>query len=232
MTSSRKSWERLAEHWDGRARVAAHDQRGHGDSAPVTGPMALERGVANLAAVVESLDEPPAGCIGHSWGGAVAILGGTRLQVARIAAIDPMLHQVERAWYDEYLDELREHFALEGEQRDAKTRVDVAHWHELDVEGKVHAVHAMTTEPIERLFRENPPLVWDLRPVVADYTKPLLLLLAAPGEGINDPKVVDSVRRDRAGAVEMVEIAGAGHNLHRTDFPAVAASLDGFFGLD
>ena len=70
----------------------------------------------------------------------------------------------------------------------------------------MHAVHAMTTEPIERLFRENPPLVWDLRPVVADYPKPLLLLLAAPGEGINDPEG----RRIRSGAtaaggVEMVD---------------------------
>ena len=48
MTSSRKSWQRLAEHWNGRARVAAYDQRGHGDSAAVSGPMALERGVADL----------------------------------------------------------------------------------------------------------------------------------------------------------------------------------------
>jgi pimeloyl-ACP methyl ester carboxylesterase len=232
MTSSRKSWQRLAEHWDGRARVAAYDQRGHGDSAAITGPMALERGVADLAAVVESLDEPPGGSIGHSWGGAVAILGGARLQIARIAAIDPMLHQVERGWYDEYVEELREHFALHGEERDEKTREGVAHWDRLDVEGKVHAVHAMTAEPIERLFRENPPLVWDLRPVVADYPKPLLVLLAAPGEGINDPKVVDSVRRDRAGGVELVEIADAGHNLHRTDFPAVAAALEAFFGLN
>lgn len=231
MTSSRKSWQRLAAHWDGRARVAAYDQRGHGDSASVTGPMALERGVADLAAVVESLDEPAAGLIGHSWGGAVAILGGTRLQIARIAAIDPMLHQVDRGWYDEYVEELREHFALEGDERDAKTRQGVEHWNGLDIEGKVHAVHAMTTEPIEGLLRENPPLVWDLRPVVADYPKRLLLLLAAPGEGINDSKVVDSVRRDRARGVELVEIADAGHNLHRTAFPAVAASLEAFFGL-
>jgi pimeloyl-ACP methyl ester carboxylesterase len=231
MTSSRKSWQRLAGHWDGRARIAAYDQRGHGDSASITGPMALERGLADLAAVVKSLDELPAGLVGHSWGGAVVILGGAHLAVARVAAIDPMLHQVERSWYDEYVEELREHFALEGEERDAKTREGVAHWERLDVEGKVHAVHAMTTEPIERLLRENPPLVWDLRPTVADYPKPLLLLLAAPGEGINDAKVVDSVRRDRAETVELVEIADAGHNLHRTDFPAVAASLETFFAL-
>jgi pimeloyl-ACP methyl ester carboxylesterase len=232
MTSSRKSWERLAGHWDGLARVAAYDQRGHGDSASVTGPMALERGVADLSAIVESLEESPAGLIGHSWGGAVAILAGAHLGVARIAAIDPMLHQVERSWYGEYLEELREHFALQGDERDAKTREGVAHWDHLDVEGKVHAVHSMTTEPIERLLRENPPLVWDLRPVVADYPKPLLLLMAAPGEGINDSGVVDSVRRDGAEAVQLVEIADAGHNLHRTDFPAVAAALGAFFGLD
>jgi pimeloyl-ACP methyl ester carboxylesterase len=231
MTSSRKSWQRLAEHWNGRARVAAYDQRGHGDSAAVSGPMALERGVADLTAVVESLDELPVALVGHSWGGAVAIIGGARLPLARIAAIDPMLHQVERSWYDEYVAELREHFALAGDERDAKTRENVAHWDRVDVEGKVHAVHSMTTEPIERLFRENPPLVWDLRPLVADYPKPLLVLLATPDEGINDPKVVESVRRDGSGAVEIVEIADAGHNIHRTDFPAVAAALEAFLAL-
>jgi pimeloyl-ACP methyl ester carboxylesterase len=228
MTSSRRSWQRLAEHWDGRFRLAAYDQRGHGDSAAVTGPMALARGVADLLAVAGALDEPAAALVGHSWGGAVVILGGAKLPVARVATIDPMLHQVSRDWYDEYLVELREHFALHGAERDAATRAGVAAWDVRDVEGKVHAMHTMTTEPIERLFRENPPLVWDVRPALADYPKPLLLVLAAAGEGINDAAVVEGVRRDRAPSVEIVEVPDAGHNLHRTDFPAVAAALDPF----
>jgi pimeloyl-ACP methyl ester carboxylesterase len=229
MTSSRKAWRRLAAHWSGRFRVAAYDQRGHGDSAAVTGPMALARGVRDALEVAGSLDQPPLALLGHSWGGAVSILAGMRLPVRCVATIDPMLHQASREWYGEYVVELREQFALHGDERDAATRTAAADWDPIDIEGKVHAMHAMTTEPIERLFRENPPLVWDVRPALSDYPKPLLLLLAAPDEGINNAAVVDAVRRDRSPAVEIVEVRGAGHNLHRSDFPAAATALDRFF---
>jgi pimeloyl-ACP methyl ester carboxylesterase len=229
MTSSRKAWQRLANHWSGRFRVAAYDQRGHGDSAAVTGPMALARGVRDALNVAGSLDSAPAALLGHSWGGAVSILAGIHLPVKLVATIDPMLHQASRAWYDEYVVELREQFALRGDARDAATRLAAADWDPIDIEGKVHAMHSMTTEPIERLFRENPPLVWDVRPALSDYPKPLLLLLAAPNEGINKATVVDAVQRDRSTAVEIVEVPGAGHNLHRADFPAAAAALDSFF---
>jgi pimeloyl-ACP methyl ester carboxylesterase len=191
--------------------------------------MALARGVRDAIEVAASLDETPAALLGHSWGGAVAILAGAHLPVRRVATIDPMLHQASRDWYGEYVVELREQFALHGDERDAATRAAAADWAPIDIEGKVHAMHTMTTEPIERLFRENPPLVWDVRPALSDYPKPLLLLLAAPDEGINDSAVVDAIRRDRSSEVEIREIAGAGHNLHRTDFPAAAAALDAFF---
>jgi pimeloyl-ACP methyl ester carboxylesterase len=228
MTSSRKAWRRLADHWNGRFRVAAYDQRGHGDSAGVTGPMALVRGVQDALDVAATLDEPPSALLGHSWGGAVSILAGTRLPVTRVATLDPMLHQASQDWYGEYVVELREHFALQGDERDAATRASVGDWDPVDVEGKVHAMHAMTAEPIERLLRENPPLVWDVRPAILDYPKPLLLLMAAPGEGINDQAIVEAVRRDRSAKVSIEEIDGAGHNLHRTDFAEVARSLDTF----
>ena len=91
MTSSRKSWERLANFFDGRFRMVAYDQRGHGDSAGITGPMSLERGVRDLENVVAALGEPVDALVGHSWGGAIAIAGGRRLPVQRVVAIDPMV---------------------------------------------------------------------------------------------------------------------------------------------
>ena len=42
--SSRKSWVRTAEALAGSFRVFAYDQRGHGDSATVAGPMTSEGG--------------------------------------------------------------------------------------------------------------------------------------------------------------------------------------------
>ncbi|MGC1381342.1 MAG: alpha/beta hydrolase [Candidatus Baltobacteraceae bacterium] len=226
MTSSRRSWEALARRLEGRYRVIAYDQRGHGDSAANTGPMSLVRGVGDAANVVAYLDEPVDVLLGHSWGGAIAILGGERLPVARVAAVDPMIRQVGGDWYREYLDELRESFALTGEARDAKTREEYAAWPALDVEGKVHAVHAMTVAPIEGLWRENPPEGWDLRAAIARYEKPLFLALAAAGTSINDDATLAEVQRDRSPSAEVVTFERGGHNLHRTNFEEFARALD------
>src|ERR1700677_2426453 len=48
MTSSRKAWLRLAQRFADRYQVMAYDQRGHGDSVAIPGPMTLERGVQDL----------------------------------------------------------------------------------------------------------------------------------------------------------------------------------------
>jgi pimeloyl-ACP methyl ester carboxylesterase len=226
MTSSRRSWERLARRLDGRFRVLAYDQRGHGDSAAVEGPMSLERGMRDAANVVAAIGEPVDVLLGHSWGGAVAILAGSRLPVARVVAIDPMIRQVSDAWYEEYLDELRELFALTGDERDARTRADFSDWSASDVEGKVHAVHAMTPAAIKGLWKENPPESWDLRSIIASYEKPLFLALAGRGESINDDATLAEVESDHSTSVAVARFAGAGHNLHRTHFEAFAERLD------
>jgi pimeloyl-ACP methyl ester carboxylesterase len=226
MTSSRRSWDRLARHLDGRFRVVAYDQRGHGDCAGVTGPMSLERGVRDFVNVAETIGEPIDVALGHSWGGAVVIAGGTRYPVARLAAIDPMIRQVANEWYEEYFVELRELFTLTGEARDAKTRADYADWDPVDVEGKVHAVHSMTVAPIEGLMRENPPELWDLRATIATYGKPLLLVMAGPDEGINSTQTLDDVQREHSANVDIETFAGAGHNVHRTAFNALTKTLD------
>jgi pimeloyl-ACP methyl ester carboxylesterase len=226
MTSSRRSWLRLAKHLDGRYRVAAYDQRGHGESAGIAGPMSLDRGVKDAAEIAAALGEPVAGLLGHSWGGAVAILAGARLPVERVAAIDPMIRQAPRAWYQEYVEELAASFARTGDDREAQVREEYAAWHPLDVEGKVHAVRTMTTAPIEGLRSENPAESWDLRRAIAGYEKPLLLALAAPGESINGRSALVEVEAHHSPLVEVVSFPGAGHNLHRTAFEGFARVLD------
>jgi len=226
MTSSRRSWERLAKHLEGRFRVAAYDQRGHGDSAHVAGPMALERGVRDLENVVAALAAPIDVLIGHSWGGAVVIEAGMRIPVWRVAAIDPMIRQAPSAWYDEFLEELRAQFAFEGDARDAHIRVEYAQWAPVDVEAKVHAVRSMTAAPIEALMLENPPAEWDLRKTIAAYDKALLLLMAARGESINDAPTLDEIEANHPSSVEIVTFPGAGHNIHRSAFDDMAKALD------
>jgi pimeloyl-ACP methyl ester carboxylesterase len=228
MTSSRKSWERTALHLRGRYRVAAYDQRGHGDSSAVTGPMTLERSVRDLENVAQSLGEMPHALIGHSWGGAVAILGGRRLSVGRVVAIDPAVRHLSADWYAGLLEEMAPTFALHGDARAALVRRDYADWPEIDRERKVHAVATMTAEPLERLRDENRAEDWDLIPALRGYPKPLLVAVADPAESIVSAEDLASMRRGGGRDVEVTVFEGEGHNLHRMAFERFARELDRF----
>ncbi|HZZ00237.1 MAG TPA: alpha/beta hydrolase [Candidatus Baltobacteraceae bacterium] len=226
MTSSRLSWQRLAEHLQDRFRVVAYDQRGHGDSAAVRGPMALVRGIRDVENVAAALGEPIDLLIGHSWGGAIAIEAGLRMPVWRVGAIDPMIRQVSNEWYEEYLVELRDQFAHHGEARAELVREEYSQWHPTDVAAKVHAVATMTPDPIEGLMRENPESGWDLRSSIEQYDKPLWLAMAAAGESINGDATLEELEQHHSSTVEIAVFPGAGHNVHRTAFDAMVKSLD------
>lgn len=228
MSSSRKSWERLAAEYAGRFRFVAYDQRGHGDSAAVEGPMTLHRALLDLYNVIESLDEAVDVLLGHSWGGAVAILGGRRFDVARVAAIDPMLRQASPQWYGEFLEELKPLFRFTGAERDSAVRAAFADWAESDRERKVHAVHSMSIETIARLRDENPPESWDLRRDLQDYPKPLFLAVADASDSLIALEDLKEAR-DLAGPNVTIRVfEGEGHSLHRTAFERFVREFDTF----
>lgn len=106
MTGSRKAWEQLAAHYGVRARVYAYDQRGHGDSDS-DGPMTLHRSLLDLYNVISTVPGGVDTLIGHSWGGAIAILGGRRFEVQRVIAVDPMIRQKDAGWYNIFLREVK-----------------------------------------------------------------------------------------------------------------------------
>lgn len=224
MTSSRKAWEHTAQHFSDRYRVVAYDQRGHGDSAAVTGPMALSRGVRDLqnVAAVTGADI----VLGHSWGGAVVVRGGASI-AQRVIAIDPMVVQADDQWYAEYIEELDEAFKLTGDARDAFTREDFSSWPPVDVEAKVHAVHTMTSAPIAGLRDEN-RTGWDLRADIAAFPKPLLIIFAGKEGSINPAEIIDEVAAHHSPNVQIVTFEDQGHNLYRTAFDRYAAAVDEF----
>ncbi|HEY5256764.1 MAG TPA: alpha/beta hydrolase [Candidatus Baltobacteraceae bacterium] len=228
MTSSRKSWERVARHLADRYRVVAYDQRGHGDSSGVCGPMTLARATRDLENVAGALGEVPYALIGHSWGGAVVILGGRSMAVRKVVAIDPMLRQRDDRWYAEFLEDLAPIFALQGAERAAKVRAEYADWPEIDRERKVHAVATMDAGPIQRLRDENPAATWDLRETIAAYPKPLLLAMADQTQSIVSADDLDLVRERGGNHVRVAIFEGQGHSLHRTAFDAFVSDLDAF----
>lgn len=233
MTSSRKAWTRLAERLDGRCRVAAYDQRGHGDAADIRGPMTLETQVADLEAVMRSLRSDVLALVGHSWGGAVVILGGRKTSAERVVAIDPVLRVQPGTWNADYLDDAKALLALPKAARELSVRSALAGWHPIDVEAKLHAVARMTAEPIARLGSENrvDDGGWDLVPAIAAYPKPLLVFAAGPHDSVMSPDDLARLKEDGGAHVRVAEFPAEGHNLHRTAFDAFAAEVERFLSV-
>lgn len=227
--ASRRGWQRIAEHLADRYRIVAYDQRGHGDHS-AKGPMAFERSVADLEEVVASLNEPVHALIGHSWGGAAAIAGGRGLDANRVVAIDPMLHVAPGVWSAGARAEYRSVFELTLEEREEAVRASNAALPEVEIEAKLHAARRLTLEPIEALGDENAidEGGWDLRELIRDYPKPLLLALADPKRTV----VLDDQRalfRATGGPNVSIEVfTGASHSLQRDAFDRFMPVLERF----
>ena len=191
----------------------------------VTGPMALTAACGTWTTSSRCRNRSTCSPVTPGAGRRVLAAAHCRPPRRRDGSDDP---PSDGQWYDEYLEELREQFELIGEARDAAVRAEYGDWDPLDVAGKVHAVHAMTSEPIERLRAENAPSTWDLQPTIAGFTRPLLLAMAAPGESINDDETLAHVAQHHSPSVAIHSFPGGGHNLHRTDFRAFARTLDEF----
>lgn len=226
---SRRGWARIADQLAERYRVAAFDQRGHGDSS-VTGPMTFERGVRDLEEVVASVGEPVHALLGHSWGGAVVVAGGRRIGVDRVAAIDPMLRVEEGVWTKNVLPEYQKMFAQTLEEREASIRTSYAALPEIEVESKLHATRRLTYDPIAALGAENEIDAgkWDFRELVRDYPKPLLLAVADPKRTVVPEAEREEYRAHGGANVRVVAFAGASHSLQRDAFDRFMPVLEEF----
>jgi pimeloyl-ACP methyl ester carboxylesterase len=230
MTSSRKAWIRLADTFAGRYRVCAYDQRGHGDSAEITGPMTLARGVEDMRAVEASIDGDIAGLIGHSWGGAIVILAGRVSHARSVAAIDPVLRVLPNTWRREYLDDAESDFAKPFDELAEELRVRLSAWPAIDVDAKMHAVRHMTAEPIARLGSDNRVEEggWNILKDVAAYPKPLLVFAAGPDDSVMSAEDLVIVRSSCGAKLQLREYFDQGHNLHRTAFGRFTTDLELF----
>ena len=212
ISSSRRDFTRLGEALAKTHRVFAYDQRGHGD-ASAEGSLALEALAADLRAVADSIGSV-ATVVGHSWGGAVALVGGPKI-ARSLVLVDPMIRVAPGTFDRDYVDDLAGLLAIEGSERDDAVRAAFASAEPLDREGKVHAMHGLSLETIRRLGRDNhvDEGGWDLRERLSRIKIPTTILLAGD-ESVVAPDDV----RDAAAPVSVQTIANHGHTLHRTAF--------------
>jgi pimeloyl-ACP methyl ester carboxylesterase len=228
--ASRRGWARIGEHLAGRVRVVAYDQRGHGD-ASARSPMTVERTLGDLDDVVASLGEPVHALIGHSWGGALVVVGGRRLDaVGRVVAIDPMLRLGAGVWSTGVLREHGPGLALSPEEREAAIRRSYAQLPEVEVAAKLHATQRLTIETLEALGVESEIEAgrWDYRSAVYDYPKPLLLALPDPKRSVVPPDEREELRALGGPRVRFAVFDGAGHSLQREAFDRFIPVLEAF----
>ncbi len=220
IASSRKSWVRTAEALAGTYRVFAYDQRGHGDSATVGGPMTHEQSVRDLLAVARVIGDEVFALIGHSWGGAIVLRGGRELACAGVIAIDPLIRQTAGSWAADFVDDLKSVFGVPAKSRETAIREMFDGLPAVEVEAKVHAMRSMSLQPIIALGADNGADAgkWDLRELMRAYPKPLLLLLADPSDSVVFPQELAFVREHGGPNVTIEVFAGEGHTLHRTAF--------------
>ncbi|MEO8953972.1 MAG: alpha/beta fold hydrolase [Ktedonobacteraceae bacterium] len=225
ITSSAPSWVRVGPELAERYRVYALDQRGHGDSIkPSRGAYSLRHTADDALAFMEALGLEHPVLIGHSWGGATAIVlaSGTWSQkpvptFSHIILEDPAHNfgrgdpEARSAFYTKDIGrpphELRPEIAASSPG-----------WTEADIEGKIDALQKVTHEAVVSVFSDGEQ-AGDLLPLLAEIAAPTLLMRADAALGTT----MDALAWQRAQQYlpahsRAVEINGATHNIHRSKF--------------
>ena len=232
-TSSRKSWARVAGGMELAYAVHAYDQRGHGDLAAVHGPMKFTRLVRDCAQAQDAIAGGIDTLIGHSWGGATALLAGLELPVSRVVAIDPLFHVRRLSWHDYWHEGMDAIFAVHGADRERKIMEDYAGLPQIEIDAKIHALRNMVIDPLLRIGDENgaDEGKLDLREAIVNYPKPLLMMLADPEESVVHADDVAFIRQHGGANVTVHVFEGQGHSPHRTAFEDFMRVLDAFLSV-
>ncbi len=225
ITSSALSWVWVGPALADRYRVYALDMRGHGDSIkPSSGAYSLRHTADDAAALIEALGLERPVVMGHSWGGATAIVlasGADSQQpapeLAKVILEDPA-HAFGRGNLADRLDFYTRDIGRPPEALWPEIAADNPGWTEADIEGKIDALQKVTREAVVSVFTEA-RLAGELLPQLARIAAPTLLIRADAALGTtlsnND---WEQARRYLTAPSRAVQIDGATHNVHRSKF--------------
>jgi len=208
LSSNAAGWWRLgpdlaAQGWS----VTAPDLRGHG-----TSPLADTYEVAAFADDVLALGTGWDAVLGHSLGGAVAVVAQDRQpQWSRgLVLQDPALVMPESS-YDEVLAELLE--PMLGPATEEEIAAEHPEWHETDVRIKVEALRQSSAAVVRQTLEENRP--WNLLAEAERLAVPTVVLGSDPTSGGIVPVTVGEWLDAENPALTYRMIDGAGHSVHR-----------------
>ncbi len=235
ITSSALSWVRVGPALAKRYRVYALDMRGHGDSIkPSKGAYSIRQTADDAAAFIDMLGLEGPLLMGHSWGGAAAMVLASGSESQKLA---PRFSQVileDPAYNFGHSDsEERAIFYAKdiGRPTDelrAEITADNPGWTEADIEGKIEALHKVTREAVISVFSEAGE-EGDLLPLLAHIPAPMLLVRAdaALGTTLDETAWVQATRFLPANS-RGVQINGATHNVHRSKFAEFMQAVNDF----
>lgn len=190
--------------------ATAVDLRGHG-SAPRTLDYTIDAFAADVAATTPPDGGPWDLVIGHSLGGAAAVVASVAhpTWARRLVLIDPGI-VVLGADAEAVRTAQQQSFA---DNRAEVVRAEHPGWHPQDIELKVDAVARASRWAIDQVAVQNPD--WDVRDACARVAVPTHVIGA-------DPEVYSLFTGDIAAGVlaanprfTMSVVAGAGHSPHR-----------------
>src|SRR5579871_57929 len=227
ITSSALSWARVGPALADRYRVFALDMRGHGKSVQSPpGTYSLRRTADDAAELIAALGLDNPVVIGHSWGGATAmVLASGAWSEQPVPALARVILEDPAYAFGRGDVEARTAFYTRDIGRPAKElRPELAAsspgWTEADIEGKIEALQQVTKTAVLSVFEEAGQ-AGDILSLLARIAAPTLLMRA----DANLDTTMDAADWARAqgyltSSSRGVEIPGATHNIHRSKFDA------------
>ncbi len=225
ITSSAQSWVRVGPALADRYRVYALDMRGHGDSIkPTRGSYSLRHTADDALAFIHALELERPVVMGHSWGGATAIVlaaaVGSQQAAPNLASVileDPA-HTIGRSRSEEDIVTYTRDIGRPPDELGPEIAASNPSWTQADIEGKIDALQKVTREAVLSVFSEGGQ-TGELLPQLAHIAAPTLLIRADAtlGTTLNDA-AWEQAQRSLPAHSRAVEIAGATHNVHRSKF--------------
>jgi pimeloyl-ACP methyl ester carboxylesterase len=235
ITSSALSWIRVGPALADRYRVYALDMRGHGESIkPPAGAYSLRHTADDAAAFIEALELEKPVVVGHSWGGATAIVlasgqGSERPvpQLAQVILEDPA-HAIGRGDSSQRLAFYLRDIGRPADELRPEITADNPGWTSEDIEGKIDALQKVTREAVTGVFTEAGQ-TGELLPQLARIAAPTLLLRADPAlhTTLNDADW-EQARYYLPAHSRAVQMDGATHNIHRSKFDKFMQAVNDF----
>jgi len=223
VTSSARSWWRVAPGISSLGYcVTAFDMPGHGESN-LMGHHDIPHIAQHVADACQALAITIHTLIGHSWGGATAVVMAQSQSLQRLVLIDPLLQ----------LD------PVSGAQLVAKYGEGVGHpstetlpwltarnkqWHRCDVQWKAEALQQCRQEAVEGLLRNSGE--WDITDLFATITAKTLCLVADATATIIPTSSMPAIQQAlHQHAGRWLQIAGTDHNMYRGGFDVTMPRL-------